>query len=105
MPWTFFIVSGAIEEANIPAFLCIKDTGGIGVLAAWTSGKFTGEAIAEFLKKYDVENKVKHRKLIIPGVAKKLKDELEEELPSWEILLGPSEASDIPKFLSEEWKV
>jgi len=36
---------------------------------------------------------------------KKLKDELEEELPSWEILLGPSEASDIPKFLSEEWKV
>ena len=101
----FFIVSGAIEEANIPAFLCIKDTGGIGVLAAWTSGKFTGEAIAEFLKKYDVENKVKHRKLIIPGVAKKLKDELEEELPSWEILLGPSEASDIPKFLSEEWKV
>jgi acetyl-CoA decarbonylase/synthase complex subunit gamma len=101
----FFIVSGAIEEANIPAFLCIKDTGGIGVLAAWTSGKFTGEAIAEFFKKYDVENKVKHRKLIIPGVAKKLKDELEEELPSWEILLGPSEASDIPKFLSEEWKV
>ena len=101
----FFIVSGAIEEANIPAFLCIKDTGGIGVLAAWTSGKFTGEAIAEFLKKYDVENKVKHKKLIIPGVAKKLKDELDEELPSWEILLGPSEASDIPKFLSEEWKV
>jgi len=101
----FFIVSGAIEEANIPAFLCIKDTGGIGVLAAWTSGKFTGEAIAEFLKKYDVENKVKHKKLIIPGLAKKLKDELDEELPSWEILLGPSEASDIPKFLSEEWKV
>jgi acetyl-CoA decarbonylase/synthase complex subunit gamma len=101
----FFIVSGAIEDSDIPAFLCIKDTGGIGVLAAWTSGKFTGEAIADFLKKYDVENKVKHRKLIIPGVAKKLKDELEEELPSWEILLGPSEASDIPKFLSEEWKV
>jgi len=101
----FFIVSGAIEEADMPAFLCIKDTGGIGVLAAWTSGKFTGEAIAEFLKKYDVENKVKHRKLIIPGVAKKLKDELEEELPSWKILLGPAEASDIPKFLAEKWKV
>ena len=101
----YFIVSGAIEEANIPAFLCIKDTGGIGVLAAWTSGKFTGDAISEFVEKYDLKNKVKHRKLIIPGVAKKLKDELEEELPSWEIILGPSEASDIPNFLSEEWKV
>jgi acetyl-CoA decarbonylase/synthase complex subunit gamma len=98
----FFIVSGAIEEANIPAYLCIKDTGGIGVMAAWTSGKFNGEAIADFLKKYGIEKKVKHRKLIIPGVAKKLKDELEEELPDWEIIFGPVEGSDIPKFLSEE---
>ena len=100
----FFIVSGAIEEANIPAYLCIKDTGGIGVMAAWTSGKFNGEAIADFFKKYGVENKVKHRKLIIPGVAKKLKDELEEELPDWEIIFGPIEGSDIPKFLAEGWK-
>ncbi len=100
----FFIVSGAIEEANIPAYLCIKDTGGIGVMAAWTSGKFNGEAIADFFKKYGIENKVKHRKLIIPGVAKKLKDELEEELPDWEIIFGPIEGSDIPKFLSKEWK-
>ena len=100
----FFIVSGAIEEANIPAYLCIKDTGGIGVMAAWTSGKFNGEAIADFFKKYGVENKVKHRKIIIPGVAKKLKDELEEELPDWEIIFGPIEGSDIPKFLSEGWK-
>jgi len=100
----FFIVSGAIEEANIPAYLCIKDTGGIGVMAAWTSGKFNGEAIADFFKKYGIENKVKHRKLIIPGVAKKLKEELEEELPDWEIIFGPLEGSDIPKFLSEGWK-
>jgi acetyl-CoA decarbonylase/synthase complex subunit gamma len=100
----FFIVSGAIEEAGLPAYLCIKNTEGLGVLASWTSGKFNGEAIAEFFKKYGVENKVKHRKLIIPGVAKKLKDELEEDLPGWEIILGPNEASDIPKFLSEEWK-
>jgi acetyl-CoA decarbonylase/synthase complex subunit gamma len=73
-------------------------------MAAWTSGKFNGEAIADFLKKYGVEDKVKHRKLIIPGVAKKLKEELEEELPDWEIIFGPLEGSDIPKFLSEEWK-
>jgi len=100
----FFIVSGAIEEAGLPAYLCIKNTEGLGVLASWTSGKFNGEAIAEFFAKYGVEKKVKHRKLIIPGVAKKLKEELEEDLPGWEIVLGPNEASDIPKFLSEEWK-
>jgi acetyl-CoA decarbonylase/synthase complex subunit gamma len=73
-------------------------------MAAWTSGKFNGEAIAEFLHQYGMEKKVDHKKLIIPGVAKKLKEELEEELPDWEIILGPQEASDIPKFLSEEWK-
>lgn len=100
----YFIVSGAIEEAGIPAYLCIKNTDGLGVMAAWTSGKFNGEAIAEFMQKYDMENKVSHKKLIIPGVAKKLKEELEEELPGWQIILGPQEASDIPKFLSEEWK-
>jgi len=99
----YFIVSAAIEEANIPAYLCIKDTEGLGVLASWTSGKFSGEAIAEFFDKYGVENKVKHRKLIIPGIAEKLVDELEEELPGWEIILGPKEGNDIPKFLSEEW--
>lgn len=100
----YFIVSAAIEEANMPAYLCIKNTEGLGVMAAWTSGKFNGEAIAEFFKKYGVADKVKHRKLIIPGVAKKLVAELEEELPGWEIILGPLEGSDIPKFLSEQWK-
>jgi acetyl-CoA decarbonylase/synthase complex subunit gamma len=100
----YFIVSAAIEEANMPAYLCIKDTEGLGVMAAWTSGKFNGEAIAEFFEKYSMKDKVKHRKLIIPGVAKKLMAELKEELPGWEIILGPLEGSDIPKFLSEEWK-
>ena len=100
----FFIVSGAIEEGNIPAYLCIKDTEGLGVMAAWTSGKFNGEAIADFFNRSALQDKVKHRKIIIPGVAKKLKDELQEELPEWEIILGPLEASDIPVFLSKEWK-
>lgn len=100
----FFIVSGAIEEAGVPAYLCIKNTDGLGVLASWTSGKFNGEAIAAFFTKYGMENKVKHKRLIIPGVAKKLKDELEEDLPGWKIILGPHEASDIPKFLAGEWK-
>ena len=99
----YFIVSAAIEEADMPAYLCIKDTEGLGVMAAWTSGKFNGEAIAEFFEKHGMQDKVKHRKLIIPGVAKKLVAELEEELPGWEIILGPLEGSDIPKFLSEEW--
>jgi acetyl-CoA decarbonylase/synthase complex subunit gamma len=99
----FFIVSAAIEEGTVPAYLCIKDTGGIGVLAAWTSGKFTGEAIADYIKKFHIEEKVRHRKIIIPGVAQKLKEELEEEMPGWEIILGPHEGSDIPKFLAERW--
>ena len=101
----YFIVSGAIEEARIPAYLCIKNTDGLGVLAGWTSGKFNGEAIADFIKKFGIEKKVRHRKLIIPGVARKLKAELEEELPGWEIIFGPQEASEIPKFLAEKWSV
>ena len=100
----YFIVSGAIEEAGIPSYLCIKNTEGLGVLASWTSGKFNGEAIAQFFDKYKMKDKVSHRKMIIPGVARKLKEELEEELPDWEVILGPQEASDIPKFMAEAWK-
>lgn len=46
-------------------------------------------------------NKVKHRKLEIPGYLAGIKGELEEELPDWEILVGPREASGLPAVLKK----
>jgi len=49
-----------------------------------------------------MEEKVKHRKLIIPGKAARLSGEI-EDASGWEVMVGPRDSSDIPKFLKEKW--
>jgi acetyl-CoA decarbonylase/synthase complex subunit gamma len=100
---TYFIVSGEIEGSKIPSWLLIKDTEGLSVLTAWAAGKFGADLIAQFIKKSGIEDKVKHRDLIIPGYLATIKGELEEELPGWTIIIGPREAGHLPAFL-KEWK-
>jgi acetyl-CoA decarbonylase/synthase complex subunit gamma len=100
---TYFIVSGEIEGSKVPSWLLIKDTEGLSVLTAWAAGKFGADLIAQFMKKSGIEDKVKHRELIIPGYLASMKGELEEELPEWTITIGPREAGHLPAFL-KEWK-
>ena len=98
---TYFIVSSAIEATKVPSFLCVKDTEGLGVLTAWAAGKFSGDSVGAFIKKCGIENRVKHHKLVIPGKVARIKGELEEALPGWEITVGPREAVGISGFLPE----
>ena len=100
---TYFIVSGEIEGSRVPSWLLVKDTEGLSVMTAWAAGKFGADLIAPFVKKCGIADKVKHRKLIIPGYAAVISGELEEELPDWKIQIGPREASHIPAFL-KMWK-
>ena len=94
---------GEIETSRVPAWLLVKDTEGLSVMTAWAAGKFVADAIAPFVQKSGITDKVKHRKLIIPGYAAAISGELEEELPDWEIQIGPREAAHIPAFL-KTWK-
>lgn len=98
---TYFIVSGEIEGSKVPSWLLIKDTEGLSVLTAWAAGKFGADLIAQFMKKAEIENKIKHRNLIVPGYLASMKGELEEELPGWIITIGPREAGHLPAFLKE----
>jgi acetyl-CoA decarbonylase/synthase complex subunit gamma len=98
---TYFIVSGEIEGSRIPSWLLIMDTEGLSVMTAWAAGKFVGDAVGAFVKKSGIADKVAHKKLIIPGYAASISGELEEELPGWEVMIGPRDASLIPKFLKE----
>ncbi|MHB8780164.1 MAG: acetyl-CoA decarbonylase/synthase complex subunit gamma [Candidatus Geothermincolia bacterium] len=99
---TYFIVSGEVEGSKIPAWLGIVDCDGQSVLTAWAAGKFVPEVIAKFVKTSGIEDKVKHRKLIIPGYVAQISGELEEELPGWEIVIGTREAADLPAFLRQQ---
>jgi acetyl-CoA decarbonylase/synthase complex subunit gamma len=100
---TYFIVSGEIEGSRVPSYLLVKDTEGLSVMTAWAAGKFVSDAIASFVKKCGIEDKVKHRKLIIPGYAAAESGGLEEDCAPWEILVGPREGAHIPAYL-KEWK-
>jgi acetyl-CoA decarbonylase/synthase complex subunit gamma len=99
---TYFIVMGEIESSRIPSYLLIVDTEGLSVMTAWAAGKFAADAISIFVKKCGIGDKVKERKMILPGLAAGMSGELEEELPDWKIVIGPREAAHIPAFLKEQ---
>ena len=98
---TYFIVSGEIEGSRIPSWLLIMDTEGLSVMTAWAAGKFSGDAVGGFVKKSGIADKISHRKVIIPGYAAAISGDMEEELPDWEVIIGPRDASLIPKFLKD----
>ncbi|MFB0564411.1 MAG: acetyl-CoA decarbonylase/synthase complex subunit gamma [Candidatus Aminicenantaceae bacterium] len=96
---TYFMVSGEIENSGISAHLIIADAEGQSVLTAWAAGKFTGETIAKFIKEINLEQNVRTRKIVIPGLVAQISGDLEEKLPGWEVIVGCQEASDIPAFI------
>ena len=101
---TYFIVSGEIEGSRVPSWLLIMDTEGLSVMTAWAAGKFSGDAVAAFIKKSGIADKVAHKSVIIPGYAASISGDMEEDLPGWEVIIGPRDASLIPKFLKDRVK-
>jgi len=100
---TYYTVASDIESAKVNTYLLVVDTEGIAVDSAVAGRKLTAEKVADAIKASGVESKVKHRKLVIPGKAARLSGEI-EELSGWQVLVGPRDSSDIPKFLQEKWQ-
>ena len=98
---TYFIINGEIEKSKVPTWLLIPDAGGYSVLTAWAAGKFSGSIIANFVKESGVELKTKSRRLVIPGKVAVLKGDIEDSLPGWEVIVGPNESMQLPKFLKD----
>lgn len=98
---TYFIVRGEIESSRVPSWLLVQDTEGLSVMTAWAAGKFNGESVGTFVRKCGIMDKVKHKSIVIPGYAAAISGELEEEIPGWNVVVGPREASHISKFLKE----
>jgi acetyl-CoA decarbonylase/synthase complex subunit gamma len=100
---TYFSVSGEVEGAGVPAWLLVADSDGQSVLTGWAAGKFDAEKIAKTVKDTGIADKISHRKLVIPGHVAGLSGEVEEELPGWQIMVGPRDAVDIPNYLKNVW--
>ena len=98
---TYFSVANEVEGSGMPAYLLVTDSEGMSVLTAWAAGKFDAELIAKSVKNNDIASKVNKKRIVLPGHVAVLSGELEEELPDWEVRVGPREAVDITKFLKE----
>jgi len=101
---TYFTVQADVEASRIPCWILVVNTEGLSVLTAYSGDKLNEKIVAEHMKKFKVEEKVKHRKLIIPGYVSVMSGKL-EEASGWEVLVGPKESSFIPKYLKTQWKV
>jgi acetyl-CoA decarbonylase/synthase complex subunit gamma len=98
---TYFSVANEVESAGTPAWLVVTDAEGMSVLTAWAAGKFDAERIAKDVKRFGVADKINKQRVVLPGHVAVLSGELEEELPGWEIKVGPREAVDLPSYLKE----
>ena len=98
---TYFSVANEVESSGDPAWLMVTDSEGMSVLTAWAAGKFDAERIAKSVKEFGLSDKITDKKIVIPGHTAVLSGELEEELPDWEIRVGPREAVDLPKFMKQ----
>jgi acetyl-CoA decarbonylase/synthase complex subunit gamma len=98
---TYFAVANEVEGSGLPAWLLVTDAEGMSVLTAWAAGKFDAERIAKAIKGFDVASKVSRKRMVLPGHVAVLSGEVEEELPDWEVRVGPREAVDLPSFMKQ----
>ncbi len=99
---TYFLVSGELERSGAPVNLVISDASGMSVLTAWAAGKFSSSSIKKTFDELDLDNKIKNRTLIIPGKVAVMKGEIQEKLPGWNVVVGPAEAVQLPKYLKDK---
>ena len=101
---TYFAVANEIEGSGMPAWLLIADAEGMSVLTAWAAGKFDADKIVKTIKTTNIESKISHKKIVIPGAVAVLSGEVEGEMPGWSIMVGPREAVGIPSYYKNVWK-
>jgi acetyl-CoA decarbonylase/synthase complex subunit gamma len=92
-----------LRGANLDCWLLVVDSEGIGIESAVAGGQFNAGSIAEAAKEFKAFESVKHRILIIPGMAARLSGALEDEADAF-VVVGPRDSSGIPKFMETQWK-
>ena len=99
---TYVLVSGELERSGQPVNLVITDASGMSVLTAWAAGKLSSSTIKKTFDELDIANKIKNRTLIIPGKVAVMKGEIQEKLPEWNVVVGPLEAVQLPKYMKDK---
>jgi acetyl-CoA decarbonylase/synthase complex subunit gamma len=99
---TYYTVESDVESSRVPSYILVVDTEGTSVLTAYSGDKLNEKTVADAMAKFGIADKVKHRKIIIPGYVAVMSGKL-EEATNWQVMVGPRECSMLPKYLQEVW--
>jgi acetyl-CoA decarbonylase/synthase complex subunit gamma len=99
---TYHTVANDLESAGINCYLLVLNTEGLAVEVSVAGGQFNPSNVKDLFSSSGIEKMVKHRKLIIPGMAARLKGEIEDSI-NWEVIVGPRDSSQIKSFLAKYW--
>ncbi len=94
---TYYTVASDIEGGNIDCWLLVIDTEGIGVESAVAGGQLSASKVKETMDDTKIDEKVKHKTIVIPGMAARIMGEL-EDISGWNVVVGPRDSSGIPKL-------
>ena len=97
---TYFAVANELESLDVPSYLIVVPVDGMSVLTAWSAEKFTPKVVANTLKKFNFSQRVKNRTIIIPGLLAHVKDELEEEIKDFNIMVGTVNSYEMRDFVN-----
>ncbi|MEM1578686.1 MAG: (Fe-S)-binding protein [Archaeoglobaceae archaeon] len=94
-PYTQAAIAEVMVRAGIDFNMLIIDTEGYSVDMAVYLGLFNGERFVSFAEELEMIDK---RKIIIPGLASKVGDEISEKI-GFDVISGPICCAEIPIFL------
>jgi len=94
---TYYTVEGDLKSGKANCYLLVLDTEGRAVDVSLAGGQQSGKSVADLIKESGIEDKVKTRTLIIPGLSAPLSGEIEDE-SGWEVLVGPRDSSAVSDF-------
>ena len=98
---SYYSVESEVEASRVPAHIIAVDTEGTSVLTAWASDKFNAETITKALRQSGLEERISHKKLVIPGFVAVLSAGVEDE-SGWGVEIGPKEAAGLPNYLKKQ---
>jgi len=99
---TFEVLATIWAQGTTPAYFLLVDCLGSTVDMAMVYGDFTPMRLTQTLSTSSLESKVKHRRMIVPGLTAPLADEF-AVTTNWEIEVGPVCAVELPLFLGDRW--
>lgn len=98
---TYYTVEGDLKSGKANGYLLVLDTEGRAVDVAVAGGQFNGKAVADLIKECGIEDKVKTRKMVIPGLGAPTSGEIEDDT-GWEVVVGPRDSSALSDFLRDK---